>query len=371
MTTHNNKKPIGKFIVIDGIDGSGKTTQLALLEKHLKSRGFDVAIADFPQYGTKSAGLVEEYLSGKYGQASDVNPYAASLFYALDRYDASFNIQNKLAQGTVVIADRYITSNMGHQGGKIPNRLERKAYFDWLLNIEYGILKIPKPDLTIILDMPAEISQKLIRRRQKARGSRTIDIHEKDLRHLQNAEAVYKEITSDHPHTKTIRCDNGQTPLPPEIVSEKIWRLCSQILDIDLLDYTVSLFSNHTDTHLKKTASRASEDNSKQIRIQKLAPLAELPKNLGNFHLNSIHYHILRPGESKEVRTGIRLMLPSNAIGVITANGHLAERGIEIRNRIVKSGLSQEIGLTLDNRSEQIIHIFPGQAIGRITINRL
>ena len=122
----------GKFIVIDGTDGSGKATQTELLASKLRRSGLDVAIADFPQYNSKSAGLVEEYLSGKYGSPDEVGPYRASIFYAADRYDASFVIREWLKQGKIVISNRYVTANMGHQGGKISNPLEKKHFFDWL-----------------------------------------------------------------------------------------------------------------------------------------------------------------------------------------------------------------------------------------------
>ena len=107
----------GKFIVIDGTDGSGKATQTKLLVKKLRKEKYKVKLADFPQYNKKSAGLVEEYLSGKYGTEKNVGPYVASIFYACDRYDASFKIRKWLKEGNIVISNRYVTANMGHQGG--------------------------------------------------------------------------------------------------------------------------------------------------------------------------------------------------------------------------------------------------------------
>ena len=112
--------PHGKFIVIDGTNGSGKATQTHLLMEELKLNGYPVEMTDFPQYGTKSAGLIEEYLNGKYGQ---VGPHAASIFYAIDRFDASFKIRQWLQEGKVVISNRYVTANAGHQGGKIATTL--------------------------------------------------------------------------------------------------------------------------------------------------------------------------------------------------------------------------------------------------------
>lgn len=143
----------GKFIVIDGTDGSGKTTQLELLKSKMISEGHEVEVADFPQYNTKSAGMVEEYLSGKYGSASEVGPYKASIFYAIDRFDASATINKWLDAGKIVLANRYTSASLGHQGGKISNPLEKKLFFNWLFDLEYKIFEIPRPDLTIILQV--------------------------------------------------------------------------------------------------------------------------------------------------------------------------------------------------------------------------
>ena len=138
----------GIFIVIDGTDGSGKTTQLNLLVKRLREQGKEVEVADFPQYNQKSAGLVEEYLEGKYGTADEVSPYTASVFYAVDRFDASFKMKEQLKQGKIIISNRYVSASMGHQGGKIKDSEERKKYLEWIQNFEYNVMGIPKPDLT-------------------------------------------------------------------------------------------------------------------------------------------------------------------------------------------------------------------------------
>src|SRR6266403_2732213 len=149
------QKPRGKFIVIDGTDGSGKTTQFKLLQDTLQAEGYEVETTDFPQYGKKSAGLVEEYLNGKYG--NEVNPYASSIFYAVDRFDASKQMQEWLDQGKIILSNRYVLASAGHQGGKIEDKDERVKFFRWLNNLEYKIFGIPQPDLNIILHVPAAI----------------------------------------------------------------------------------------------------------------------------------------------------------------------------------------------------------------------
>ncbi len=222
--------PKGRFIVIDGTDGSGKATQTNLLVEELKLSGYEVEMTDFPQYGTKSAGLIEEYLNGKYGQ---VGPEAASIFYAIDRFDASFKIREWLTAGKIVISNRYVTANAGHQGGKIADDMERLKYFKWLDNLEYNIFNIPKPDLNIILHMPAEMAQALVDKksagqREYANGKKR-DLHEADINHLKNAEKVYLQIAQLFPNTKLVECVKAGELMPPEEVHNKVWELVRRI----------------------------------------------------------------------------------------------------------------------------------------------
>lgn len=231
----------GKFIVIEGLDGSGKSTQKNLLVERLKKKRFRVEMIDFPQYGTKSAGLVEEYLNGKYGSSKEVGPYNASVFYACDRYDASFKIRKWLESGKIVICDRYVASNMGHQGGKINNKEEREKYLKWLYNFEYDFLKIPKPDINIILKTSPEFSMKLankisdkikIQKREAYLGDSTKkDLHEKDKSHLINTLDSYLKLVKEYPDEfQVIEClDNGNL-LSPDIIHEKVWQLVKEIL---------------------------------------------------------------------------------------------------------------------------------------------
>lgn len=225
------KKLKGKLIVIDGVDGSGKTTQIRLLAEKLHAGKISFEIADFPRYGQKSAGLVEEYLNGKYGQ---VDPYKASIFYAVDRYDASFQIRQWLARGKIVISNRYVTASAGHQGGKIKNKLARGKFFRWLENLEYGLFEIPKPDLNILLNVPAKVAQKLVDKKSEAQriyaGGKKRDLHEKDLKHLQDAERVFNEIASIFPKTKMVQCARKNQMLSPEQIHAEVWRAVSRII---------------------------------------------------------------------------------------------------------------------------------------------
>ena len=157
----------GKLIVICGTDGSGKGTQVELLYERLKKEGYPVKITDFPQYGNKSAGMVEEYLNGKFGSAEEVGPYRGSIFYACDRYAASFDMKKWLDKGGIIISNRYVSANKGHQMSKIKDVKERIKYLDWLDNLEYEIFGIPKEDMNFLLYVPPEVGQMLVDKKGK------------------------------------------------------------------------------------------------------------------------------------------------------------------------------------------------------------
>ncbi len=220
----------GKFIVIEGIDGVGKATQTKLLIEKLKIINPKLKIISFPQYNTKSAGPIEEYLSGKYGEAKRVSPYQASIFYAIDRFDASFKIRKWINEKSIVVSDRYVGSNMAHQGGKIKNQSERKKYFNWLYNLEYKIFNIPKPDINIILDAPAKIAQKLSQQRtEKDWKGKNNDIHQNNLKHLEQARKIYLEIAENFSNFILIKCYKNKKLLNKQEIANLIWEKIYEI----------------------------------------------------------------------------------------------------------------------------------------------
>jgi dTMP kinase len=218
----------GLFIVLEGTDGSGKTVQFRRLIRKLKARGFKYQTVDFPQYGKPSAYFVEQYLTGKYGSWREVGPYRTSLFYALDRYDASEKIREALSQGKIVLANRYFASNLGHQGAKIRDAHQREKFFKWIYHLEYDILGIPKPDLNLFLHVPAKISYQLVAKKGKReylKGKKR-DIHEKDIKHLKQAEKSYLQAIKLFPKDfKIIECVSNGKLLSINKVAEKIWEV--------------------------------------------------------------------------------------------------------------------------------------------------
>jgi len=229
METKNRK---GKFIVIDGTDGSGKGTQTELLVKALKEKGRDVITLDFPRYGNPACFFVEKYLRGEYGSANEVSAKKASLFYALDRLDSAKEINEHLAEGKIIISNRYVSANMGHQTGKIKGDEARDEFLDWLNELEFEICGIPKPDEVIFLYMPPEIGQKLVDQkaaREYINGKKR-DIHEADLNHLKNASDAYKYVANKF-NWKTISCAVDDQISSIEDIHQNILKVVEDMLD--------------------------------------------------------------------------------------------------------------------------------------------
>ncbi len=175
---------MGKLIVIEGTDGSGKSTQFRLLTQRVEAEGFEFRKLVFPQYAEESSALIRMYLGGQFGdKPSDVNAYAASAFYAVDRYASYKKVWGAWYEnGGLVLSDRYTTSNAVHQASKEPQET-RGEFLRWLYEFEYEKLGLPRPDLTIYLDVPTEYTEQLMRSREAATGT-SADIHEQDLEYL-------------------------------------------------------------------------------------------------------------------------------------------------------------------------------------------
>jgi dTMP kinase len=220
---------MGKLIVIEGLDGSGKGTQAKLLFETLEKQGRKVKKISFPVYSSDSSALVKMYLAGQFGsKPGDVNAYAASSFYAVDRF-ASFKADwgKEYNDDYIIIADRYTTSNGVHQCSKLPQE-EWNNFMDWLYDYEYKKVGIPKPDAVIYLDMSPEVSQKLMSKRYMGDESKK-DIHEKDKEYLaKSRNAAYFCI--GHDDWTKIKCDDGEKPLTIEEISDKIFEVVKKVL---------------------------------------------------------------------------------------------------------------------------------------------
>lgn len=220
---------MGKLIVIEGLDGSGKSTQLDMLEKRLSENGIDAREISFPDYNDPSSTLVRMYLGGEFGSRPDsVNAFAASLFYAVDRY-ASYKRHwgEYYDAGGTVISGRYVESNAYHQMAKLP-REQWEAYLDWLYETEYEKTAIPRPDLVIFLDMPTDVSSKLMTSRYHGDDSKR-DIHEKDRSYLESCRKA-AAFAAEKCGWNIINCAEDGMPRSPERISDDIFAAVMKVL---------------------------------------------------------------------------------------------------------------------------------------------
>lgn len=213
-----------KFIVIDGLDGSGKATQSKLLADRLNGMGYKARTVSFPDYESDSSALVRMYLGGELGDSpDDVNAYAASSFYAVDRVASYINKWGRdMEEYDFMIADRYTTSNIIHQMAKIAPE-ERDGYVKWLFDFEYERLELPEPDMVIFLDVDPEISQKLIYGRYKGDESKK-DIHERDFRYLMRCRSS-AEYAIEHLGWVKINCAENGEMRAIEVINDEILSL--------------------------------------------------------------------------------------------------------------------------------------------------
>ena len=212
---------MGELIVIEGLDGSGKSTQLDLLPKGLLQNGFESRSVSFPNYSDDSSALVKMYLAGQFGtKPGDVNAFAASCFYAVDRF-ASFKKDwgEYYNGGGIIVSGRYTTSNAVHQCSKLPES-EWESFLSWLYDFEYNKLGIPKPDKVIFLDMPTEVSQKLLDNRYSSDGGHK-DIHECDLEYLNRCRKAAL-FTAEYSGWVKISCAENDSPRTIEAIAADV-----------------------------------------------------------------------------------------------------------------------------------------------------
>ena len=221
---------MGKLIVIEGTDGSGKSTQFKLLTQRLEQEGKAFQKLVFPQYAEPSSALIRMYLGGEFGtNPSDVSAYAASAFYAVDRYASYKKVWGHwYEQGGLVVSDRYTTSNAVHQASKEPEE-KRGEFLRWLYEFEYDRLGLPCPDLIIYLDVPTDFTEKLMRRRESDTNTQA-DIHEKDLQYLATCRRAGRDAAAFYGWT-VIDCVRDGAMRSIEDIHQEIYRHISACLE--------------------------------------------------------------------------------------------------------------------------------------------
>ena len=219
----------GKLIVFEGTDGSGKATQARMMAEHLKREGISFREIDFPRYGNPFAEPARLYLQGVLGdKPGDVSAYAASVLYAVDRFASYKEDWGKAYEaGELILANRYTTSNAVHQASKLPDE-DRMNFLDWLSDMEYNKLELPAPDLVIYLDLPTDISEKMMRQREAATGT-TADIHEQDATYLRRCRDNARKVANIC-RWKIIDCSKNGEIRTIEDIHEEAWELVKEIL---------------------------------------------------------------------------------------------------------------------------------------------
>ncbi len=220
----------GKIIVLEGLDGCGKSTQLQLLADWLVDSDVNSRLISFPNYNSDSGRIVSGYLSGEIPCDGEIGAYAASSFYAVDRYISySTDWSGDYLGGSVIVSGRYTTSNAIYQMTKLAED-KRDEYLTWLWDYEYGKLGLPKPDMVLFLDMPIEVSQKLLTARYNGDESRK-DIHESNLAFMRQCResALY---TAERSGWSMIECSDGSAPLSIEEIHEKIKAKVREIINV-------------------------------------------------------------------------------------------------------------------------------------------
>ena len=221
---------MGKLIVIEGTDGSGKSTQFRLLTDRLESEQVKFQKLVFPQYSEPSSALIRMYLGGEFGKSpSDVNAYAASAFYSVDRYASYRKVWGKWYEaGGLVVSDRYTTSNAVHQASKEPED-KREDFLNWLYDFEYDKLGLPRPDLVIYLDVPTDFTEKMLRHRETETHTQA-DIHEQDTQYLATCRRMGR-AAAEHYGWTVIRCVRDGAMRSKEDIHEEIYRHVAACLE--------------------------------------------------------------------------------------------------------------------------------------------
>lgn len=218
--------PQGKFIVFEGIDGSGKTTQCFLLTKKLRQEKISYQLFNFPFYQSFFGKLIKRYLKGDFGNPIKIDSYLSALPYALDRFFCKEKLEKALKTKKVVLANRYVISNLIYQGAKIRNKLERERFIHWAEKLEYNLLKLPKPDLVLYLGVSPEISYKLTLERQKHfRNNKKRDSYEKSLAYQKEVAKISQILAQQNKNWQVIECSQDGKLLSRQEIAKKIWKI--------------------------------------------------------------------------------------------------------------------------------------------------
>ena len=221
--------------MIDGVDGSGKTTQINLLLKKLRTNGYKVKTVHFPHYENFFGGFIGHCLTEQYYNFLNTHPKIVSVLYAADRWESSKEIEGNLKKGYISILDRYVSANQIHQGGKIKNAKKRDSFIKWLNKMEYEVFGIPKPNITLYLDLPTKIVLELLDKRGGSKIKREYlkrgkDVHEADVNFLINSRKSALKLVKEVPNFIKIECSEKGKILSREAIHDMIYDKVKKVI---------------------------------------------------------------------------------------------------------------------------------------------
>ena len=209
----------GKLVVIDGADGSGKATQVKLLADALRTEGYRVKTIDFPRYEDNfMGGFIGECLHGEHGDFLEVDPHIVSVLYAADRFESRKTLEKWLKNGYVIVADRYVSANQIHQGGKISNASARSKFLRWLDGLEFEVFGLPRPDFVFYLDVPQGLSQQLLQQ-----DGKKLDTAEKNQQYQENSRKSAEWLQRNIPEWQKIHCSKNGYMKTREVIHQEIY----------------------------------------------------------------------------------------------------------------------------------------------------
>ncbi len=227
LENQEKSRKIIMIIVIEGIDGVGKGTQSKRLVERFQKEGKNCKMLSFPVYDSFFGKMIGQYLNGSYGELDQIHPQQASLLYALDRWETFKNINPKELKNNALIIDRYVSSNMAHQGAKAPKE-KRTELINWIEELEYNRFNLPQPNLVIVLDADTETtSQQVLKKDARSYTNKAMDIHEQDENYLQKVRHMYQDLSEKHKNFTRIQCLGPKGMRSIEDIHSEIWNLVS------------------------------------------------------------------------------------------------------------------------------------------------
>ncbi len=219
------------LVALEGIDGSGKGTHAKRLHDRLCAAGRSIKLFSFPRYSeTVFAKSIADFLNGRFGELDSVNPFLASLLYAGDRFESRQVLLDALTENDVVLCDRYVPSNIAHQGAKLPIG-QRNEFIAWIQRVEYEIYQLPRPNLVLLLDLPASEAQKLITRKQSRDYThKRADLQEADRDYLEKVRALYLSFAEAGPDWQIVKCLKDDVLRPISDINDEMWQIIDAAL---------------------------------------------------------------------------------------------------------------------------------------------